>query len=92
MKLLTTGGFLYSTVFGQDGTKGTYEAIDWVAIFPETQNKLYTASNMNVGWDPMVTSIITSYDGGKVMAGFGKVTGIMYASWVMKMWGTASIG
>jgi len=47
---------------------------------------------MNVGWDPMVTSIITSYDGGKVMAGFGKVTGIMYASWVMKMWGTASIG
>jgi len=44
---------------------------------------------MNVGWDPMVTSIITSYDGGKVMAGFGKVTGIMYTSWVMKMWGTA---
>ena len=89
MKLITAGGFLYSTVLGAnaDGTDGSYEKFDWVAMFPETQNLNFSASNMNVGWDPMVTSVISSYDGGKVMAGFGKVTGIMYKPWVFKMWG-----
>lgn len=90
MKLLTTGGLLYSTVLGQnaDGTKGSYEKLDWVAMFPETANVELLTTKMNVGWDPMVTSVITTYDGGKAIGGFGKLSGTLYASWVMKMWGS----
>lgn len=43
---------------------------------------------MSVGWDPMVTSVMTSYDGGKVIAGFGKITSTLYNGWLIKMWGT----
>jgi len=94
MKLLTAGGFLYASVFGQnaDGTFGLYENLDWVAHFPETQNTSLTTTNMNVGWDPMVTAVMTSYDGGKVMGGFGKLSGTLYGSWVMKMWGVIGTG
>jgi len=88
MKLFTAGGFLYSSVMAQraDGSNGDYEAMDYVAMFPEAENWKYSG-NMNVGWDPMVTAIATTYDGGKAMAGFGKYTGTMYQSWVLKMWG-----
>ena len=89
MKLLTAGGFLYSTVLSAnaDGTNGSYEKFDWVAMLPETQNLSLTTSNMNVGWDPMVTTVITTYDGGKAIGGFGKITGTLYKPWVFKMWG-----
>jgi len=96
MKLLTAGGFLYSAVRGQtpDGNKGSYEAFDWVAMFPEGRNiqLAVTASgadrSINVGWSPMVTGAITTYDGGKMMCGFGRKTSTVYIPWVTKMWGT----
>lgn len=89
MKLLTAGGLLYSTVLSAnaDGTNGSYEKFDWVAMMPETQNVGYATTTMNTGWDPMVTSVLTTYDGGKAIAGFGKVTGTLYKPWVFKMWG-----
>ena len=89
MKLFTAGGFLYSSVMAQnaDGSNGDYQALDWVAMFPEAENWKYTSANMNVGWDPMVTSISAAYDGGKYMAGFGKWSATMYSSWAVKMWG-----
>jgi len=36
----------------------------------------------------MVMEIIPNWDGGKTIAGFGKVTGTIYGSWVIKMWGS----
>lgn len=35
-----------------------------------------------------MTEVLTNYDGGKTMVGFGKITGTIYASWVIKMWGS----
>jgi len=35
----------------------------------------------------MVTEVITNWDGGKTIVGFGKLTGTIYGSWVIKMWG-----
>jgi len=48
-----------------------------------------TTLPVNIGWDPLVTEILSTYDGGKVIAGIGKLTGTIYAGWVVKMWGTA---
>jgi len=93
MKLLTTGGLLYSSVqaANPDGTSGTYQSFDYVAMLPETANgglnAASTATPINIGWDPVVTEILSSYDGGKVIAGIGKLSGTVYASWVIKMWG-----
>lgn len=92
MKLLTTGGFLYSSVSAanKDGTSGSWQNFDYVAMFPEGANvNKATGNNINVGWDPFVTTILSTYDGGKIIAGFGKVTGVMYKPWVIKMWGTS---
>jgi len=44
-------------------------------------------SKVNVGWDPMVMQVITNYDGGKTLIGFGRTAATMYAGWVVKMWG-----
>lgn len=35
-----------------------------------------------------MVEVIPNYDGGKTIAGFGKVTGTIYSSWVIKMWGS----
>lgn len=43
---------------------------------------------MNVGWDPMVTQVLATYDGGKAILGFGKIGYHSYAGWLVKMWGT----
>lgn len=37
----------------------------------------------------MVTGVITTYDGGKAMAGFGRKTSTLYVPWMTKMWGTS---
>ena len=84
---------MYSTVQAQnpDGTYGTYQRFDSVATFVEAQNeKLATAGYVKVGWDPMVTANIASYDGGKVLFGFGKVRLNLNAGWIIKMWGTTA--
>jgi hypothetical protein len=97
MKLLTTGGLLYATVQMQavnaDGSSGTYQNFDWVAMFPEGANGGLAASSsatnaIGIGWDPVVVEVLANYDGGKTIAGFGKVTGTIYGSWVIKMWGS----
>lgn len=36
----------------------------------------------------MVTHTLTTFDGGKLMVGFGSVGGIIKAGWMIKMWGT----
>lgn len=41
-----------------------------------------------VGLAPAVTAILTTYDGGKAMAGYGKFDNTTYFGWVMKMFGT----
>jgi len=62
-------------------------------MFPEGANgginaaSSTTATPINVGWDPIVTEVIANWDGGKTMAGFGKISGTMYGAWVIKMWG-----
>jgi len=97
MKLLTTGGLLYSGVqaANADGTSGSFESFDYVAMLPELMNGglnlasgTGTSMPVNIGWDPIVTEILSTYDGGKVIAGIGKLTGTIYAGWVVKMWGT----
>jgi len=60
-------------------------------MFPEAANGgLRPASGttaVNVGWEPMVVEVISNWDGGKTVVGFGKLTGTIYASWAIKMWG-----
>jgi len=34
-------------------------------------------------------AVLATYDGGKVLVGFGKTGSSMYAGWVAKMWGVA---
>ena len=83
---------MYSAVkaVNPDGTTGTYQTFDYVAMFPEGANGGYYAgsTDINIGWDPVVVEVIPNYDGGKTIAGFGKVTGTIYSSWVIKMWGS----
>lgn len=40
----------------------------------------------------MVIEVIANWDGGKTIAGFGKLTGTIYGSWVIKMWGASGGG
>jgi len=74
-----------------DGSSGTYQSFDWVATIPEAANGGTNLSSatvpIGIGWDPVVVEVISNWDGGKTIAGFGKATGTIYASWVIKMWG-----
>jgi len=70
-----------------------------VAIFPEGANGGFRPASgtlpINIGWSPIITEVIANWDGGKTIVGFGKITGTLYASWVIKMWGakgTSSCG
>jgi len=62
-------------------------------MFPEGANGGLSAASttnpINIGWNPAVVEVISNWDGGKTIAGFGKITGTIYASWVIKMWGAA---
>ena len=61
-------------------------------MFPEQANGGLNLSDnatpIGVGWDPVVVEVLANMDGGKTIAGFGKLTGTIYGSWVIKMWGT----
>lgn len=60
----------------------------YVAMFPETQNVgNATLRKINVGYMPQVTGILTSFDGGKIIVGYGRVGGGIYKSWAIKMFG-----
>lgn len=60
-------------------------------MFPESANGGTRVASgttpIGVGWSPMVTEVIANWDGGKTIVGFGKLTGTIYGSWVIKMWG-----
>ena len=71
-----------------DATYGTYQTFDYVATFPEEFDEMQADSKVGVGWDPMVMAVISTYDGGKVLVGFGKTGAHLHAGWVAKMWGT----
>jgi len=36
----------------------------------------------------MPTGILTTFDGGKIVYGFGRNTGTLHFGWVMKLWGS----
>lgn len=65
-------------------------------MFPEGANNglrsTTTTTPINVGWDPVVVEVLTNWDGGKTMVGFGKLTGTIYGAWVVKMWGSTGAG
>ena len=91
MKLLTTGGLLYQAGVNaqrDDGSYGPWQNFDWVATIPEDYNESNSNGDPGVGWAPLVTHTLTTFDGGKLMVGFGSVGGIMKAGWMVKMWGT----
>jgi len=60
-------------------------------MFPEGPNGgINVASGsfpINIGWDPVVMEVIANWDGGKTIVGFGKLSGTIYSSWAIKMWG-----
>lgn len=95
MKLLTASGLLYSAVSAAtaDGHNGSYTQIDWAVTLPETASSVTTVSTQAgapaVGWDPMVMQVLAVWDGGKVVAGWGKLSGTILNGWVIKMFGAS---
>lgn len=60
----------------------------YVAMFPETTNAgQAAASSIDVGYMPQVTGILTAFDGGKIIVGYGRVGGGIYKSWAIKIFG-----
>ena len=41
----------------------------------------------SIGIKPSVSAIITTFDGGKAMVGWGQYDGMIMVSWVTKLWG-----
>ena len=77
MKLLTSAGLLYNTVSSQtvDGHYGSFPELDWVAYWAEGIFTPGTTTTKTVGMNPMAMGMRTTYDGGKVIGGFGMLTG-----------------
>ena len=89
MKLLTQASLLFNAVQSQtvDGHYGTFPEIDWIANWEEAPQTVLTSTS--IGLNPQVMGIRTTYDGGKVMAGYGMFTGTATVGWVMKAFGNA---
>ena len=72
--------------------------IDWAAVFLEehlledsaTANSYINGTNgrNTIGLNPSVQDLITTYDGGKVMAGYGMFDNMVTFGWAMKLFGT----
>jgi len=71
--------------------------IDWAANFVEayldhsTDGVVFANSATSVntpGLNPMVTGLMTTYDGGKLMSGFGLFDNTTHFGWVIKLFGT----
>jgi len=92
MKLLTSTGLLYSAVQSQtvDGHYGTFPEVDWTTFVAEAVGSATAATSL--GLNPMVRSLETTYDGGKVMSGYGWFTGTAVTGWMMKLYGTLACG
>ena len=88
MKLLTQTGLLFSAVAASatvDGHYGSYHAIDWVASIAESVQT--TTIPGTLGLNPMIRSLETTYDGGKLISGYGWFTGTATAGWMVKLFG-----
>ena len=68
-----------------DGHSGAYVMIDWVAQLDELAT---TSTVSTIGLKPSVQKVITTFDGGKVMGGYGYYDNLMTFGWVVKMWGS----
>ena len=97
MKLLTNSGLLFAYANAaaqtQDGNMGAYAMVDWSAIFNEvhlvanTDLSYTNKATATIGLAPAVTSLITTFDGGKVMAGYSVFNNMTTVGWVIKLWG-----
>jgi hypothetical protein len=74
--------------------------VDWAAVFVEayldhgtgTTEWENNSTGLNtVGISPAVTAIMTAYDGGKVMAGYGYFDNTVHFGWVIKLFGTSYV-
>ena len=97
MKLLQSiVPLLFEATSGQtvSGHYGAFPEIDWAATFLETGTTTSVtattvgSSGMTIGFNPQVVTVVTCFDGGKAMAGWGKYTGMVTFGWVMKLWGS----
>jgi len=89
MKLLTQAGLLYNVAVTSatvDGHYGTFPEIDWIASWTEAAQVTAIVSS-TMGLSPQVMGLRTTYDGGKILAGFGYFTGTATAGWAMKVLG-----
>ena len=75
---------------------GAYPMIDWAAVFDEEYLAHGTGtvkfnnedtSNNAVGLSPHVSAIMTTFDGGKIMVGFGLFDNTTHFGWVIKLFG-----
>jgi len=95
MKLLTASGLLYSAVSAAtaDGHNGAFTQIDWAVTLAEQGSSVTNLSTQAgapaIGWDPMVSHVSAAWDGGKVLAGHGKLSGTILSGWVVKMFGAS---
>ena len=89
MKLLTQAGLLYNVAVTSetvDGHYGTFPEIDWIASWTEAA-QVAAFATATTGLSPQVMGLRTTYDGGKILAGFGYFTGTATAGWAMKVLG-----
>ena len=73
--------------------------IDWAAVFLEAHLQDDSGSTRGVftngtdgrntvGLNPSIQDLITTYDGGKVMAGYGYFDNMVTFGWAIKLFGT----
>ena len=97
MKLLTSSGLLFAAANAAaqtaDGNMGAYAMVDWAALFNEV-HLAYNATDgynnptyVTLGLAPAVTTLITTFDGGKLMAGYSTFDNMTTFGWVMKLFG-----
>lgn len=91
MKLLTQTGLLFNAVTSQtvDGHYGTFPELDWIASWGEAVQVVGPAS-ATLGINPVVMGMRTTFDGGKILGGYGMFTGTATAGWAMKVLGNIS--
>jgi hypothetical protein len=94
MNLVSKSGLLFNMAMAQNDQygRGNYAGelmIDWAATIVEvaTVESTAIATYWTIGLHPVVTGVVACYDGGKAMSGYGKFSGLVHFSWVVKLWG-----
>lgn len=73
-----------------DGHYGSFPELDWIGYWGESLLTPGVTTTVGLGLNPMVLGMRTTYDGGKVVGGYGMLTGTVTNAWVMKVWGSYS--